>query len=252
MSQTGCAVLVWLIDGVFMRLTTNDHLIQRRSTWARYLTFAGMGFLLGSLVLSFMTDYVVLAYVALLVGFAFAMVGSYLANKWVKPPRADQVLEKALKGFDNKHHLYNYLLPAEHVLLAPSGVLVLKTKYHDGEITCKNGKWNRAWKWTRLFGSLAQEPLGDPLAELKLEMHKMRQLITPALENAANIPIDGYVVFTDPRAQLSLDDPAAPVLPANELKDTLRKTKRTQVLPSSVLEDLERVLNEHANAKATQ
>jgi hypothetical protein len=235
-----------------MRLTTNDKLVQQRSTWARYLTFAGMGLLLGSLALSFMTDYIVLAYGALFVGFVLAMIGSNLANKWVKPPRAEQVLEKSLKGFDNKHHLYNYLLPSEHVLLTPSGVLVLKTKYHDGEITCKDGKWNRPWKWTRLFGALAQEPLGDPMAELKFEMHKMQQLLTDKIENAATIPIDGYVVFTDPGARLSLDDPALPVLPASELKETLRKSKRTQVLPNPVLENLERVLNEYANAKTTK
>jgi hypothetical protein len=235
-----------------MRLTTNDKLVQQRSKWARYLTFAGMGLLLGSLVLSFTTDYIALAYATLLGGFVIAMVGSYLANKWIKPPRADLVLEKSLKGFDNKHHLYNYLLPAEHVLLTPSAVLVFKTKYHDGEITCKNGKWNRPWQWTRLFGAMAQEPLGDPLAELQLEMRKMQQLITQSLENGATIPVDGYVVFTDPRARLALDDPAAPVLSANELKDTLRKNKRTQVLPNPVVENLERVLNEHANAKTTK
>jgi hypothetical protein len=235
-----------------MRLTTNEKLVQQRSTWARYLTFAGMGLLLGSLVLSFMTDYIMLAYGALFAGFVVAMVGSNLANKWVKPPRPDQVLEKSLKGFDNKHHLYNYLLPAEHVLVTPGGALVLKAKYHDGEITCKNGKWNRPWKWTRLFGALAQEPLGNPIAEMQYEIGKLQQILADKIENAATIPVEGYVVFTDPRAHLSIDDSSLPVVLAGDLKEALRKGKRAQPLPSSVLENLDQVLNEYANAKTTK
>lgn len=235
-----------------MRLTTNEKLIKQRSTWARYLTFAGMGLLLASVVSTFAIDNIALAYAALIVGFVIAMIGSYLANKWVKPPRADQVLEKSLKGFDNKHHLYNYLLPAEHVLLTPNGVLVLKTKQHDDQITCQNGKWNRPWKWTRLFGAMAQESLGDPIAEMKYEIGKMQQLLRDKMENAATIPVEGYVVFTDPRARLSIDDPSLPIVLANDLKDTLRKSKRTQPLPPSVLENLDQVLNEYANAKTTQ
>jgi len=136
--------------------------------------------------------------------------------------------------------------------VTPSGALVLKTKYHDGEITCKNGKWNRPWKWTRLFGALAQEPLGDPLAEMQYEIGKLQQLLADKIENAATIPVEGYVVFTDPRARLSIDDSSLPVVLADDLKETLRKSKRVQPLPSSVLENLDRVLNEYANAKTTK
>lgn len=235
-----------------MRQTTNDKLVQQRSTWARYLTFAGMGLLLASLVTSFMTDYIALAYATLLGGFVTAMIGSYLASKWIKPPRAEQVLEKSLKGFDNKHHLFNYLLPAEHVLVTPSGVLVFKTKQHDDRITCKNGKWNRPWKWTRLFGALAQEPLGNPIAEMGYEIEKMQQLLAGKIEETATVPVDGYVVFTHPRAQLTIDDPDLPVVMAGALKDTLRKRKRVEALSPQALEKIEKTFTEYANAKTTQ
>lgn len=252
MSQIFFTAFVWLIDGASMRLTTNEQLIQQRSKWARSLTLAGMVLLFGSVVISLMTDQVALAYAALFAGFIVAMTGSYIANKWVKLPRADQVLEKSLKGFDNKYHLYNYLLPAEHVLVTPSGVLVFKTKYHDDQITCRDGNWHRPWKWTRLFGSMAQEPLGDPIAEMNDEIGKMRQLLQDKIENATTIPIEGYVVFTDPRARLSIDDPSLPVVTADNLKETLRKHKRVQSLPPAVVEKIDAVLNEYANAKTTK
>jgi hypothetical protein len=208
-----------------------------------------MGLLLASLVTSFTTDYIALAYGTLLGGFVVAMVGSYLANKWLRPPRADLALEKALKGFDNKHHLYNYLLPAEHVLVAPSGVWVFKTKYHDDDIVCKNGKWNRPWKWSRLFGAWAQEPLGDPIAELQEEIQKIKRLL--ARVDAA-VPVDGYVVFTHPQARLNIDDPSLPVVMVSDLKDTLRKRKGAPVLPPPILNQIETIFDEYANAKATK
>jgi hypothetical protein len=233
-----------------MRLTTNDKLIQQRSTWARYLTFAGMGLLLASLVTSFMTDYIALAYGTLLGGFVVAMVGSYLANKWIRPPRADQALEKSLKGFDNKHHLYNYLLPVEHVMVAPSGVWVFKVKSHDDQIVYQNGKWNRPWKWSRLFGAFAQEPLGDPTAELQEDIAKIKQLLAEKIPDMA-IPVDGYVVFSHPRAQLTMDDANLPVVMADDLKDTLRKRKRAEPLPVPILERIEKTFDEYVDAKAT-
>jgi len=233
-----------------MRLTTNDKLIQQRSAWARYLTFAGMGLLLASLVTSFMTNYLAVAYGTLLGGFVVAVVGSYLANKWIRPPRADQALEKSLKGFDNKHHLYNYLLPAEHVLVAPSGVWVFKAKYHDDEIICQNGKWRRPWKWSRLLGGWTQEPLGDPIAELQEDIQKIKQLLASKIEEA--VPVDGYVVFTHPLARVTIDDPNLPVVTASNLKDTLRKQKRTSPLSPTTLNKIETLFDEYAHAKTTQ
>jgi hypothetical protein len=235
-----------------MRITTNEKLIKQRSTIARYTTFGGLGLLLASLVTSFTSDYIGLAYAALLVGFMCAIVGSTLANRWIKLPRAEQVLEKSLKGLDNKHHLYNYLLPTPHVLITPTGLLIFKTKILDGAITFKNGKWSRPFKWTRLFGGMGQEPLSDPIADMQIDVSKMKQLLADKIDSSALVPVDGYVVFTDPRAVVTIDDPDSPVVSPEDLKETLRKTKRGPILPQALLDNLERVLNEQADAKATK
>jgi hypothetical protein len=235
-----------------MRLTTNEKLIERQSRIARYATFGGLGLLLASLVTSFRGEFIGVAYGALFAGFVLAYIGSVLSNKWVKQPRPDQVLVKALKGLDNKNHLYNYLLPAPHVLLTSSGILVFKPKPHNGAITCKDGRWHRPWRWSRLLGGMGQEPLGDPIAELNADIGKIRALLADKIETAALVPIDGYVVFTDPLVQLSLDDPNLPVLMADDLKDTLRKSKRSSALSPELLEKVERILNNEADAKAAK
>jgi hypothetical protein len=234
-----------------MRLTSNDKLIERQTKLARYATFGGLAVLLASLVISFSNNYA-LSYISLFVGFILAYIGSLLANKWIKEPRADRALEKALKGFDNKHHLYNYLPPVSHLLLTPTGILVFKVKAHDGAIACQDGKWRRPWQWSRLIGGMGQEPLGDPIAEMNAEIATVRKFLADKIENAALVPVDGYVVFTDPRAQLAVDDPALPVVKADDLKDTLRKSRRGAVLPPKTQDHLEKILSQAADAKTAQ
>ena len=236
-----------------MQLTTNTKLITRQAKIARYTTFASLAVLMGALVINFTSadSNLALSYATLLIGFLLAYVGSTLGNAWIKEPRADHALERALKGFDNKHHLYNFLLPAAHVLLTPNGLLVFLVKNQDGTITCQNGKWNRKWQWGRLIGGMGQAALGNPIRELEQDIARMKEFVTAQVENGAMIPVDGYVVFTDPRVKLEIDDNKLPVVQAEDLKDTLRRTKRGAPLANNLLGKLEQALNETANAKAT-
>jgi len=234
-----------------MRLTTNEKLVARQSKIARYTTYGGLAVLLGAVVVNFFLADLLLSYASLFVGFILAYIGAMLANKWIKEPRADHALEKGLKGFDNKHHLFNYLSPLSHFLITPTGVLVFKVKLLDGTITCVNGKWNRPWKWSRLFGGMGQEALGDPIAELNTEIAAMKKFLADKIDNAPLVPVDGYVVFTDPRVDLSMDDPALPVVKAEDLKETLRKNKRGAVLLVKTQEQLEQALSAGTNGQAT-
>ena len=234
-----------------MRLYTDEKLIDRQSKIARYTTFGGLAILLGSLAVSFMENYV-LAYVALFIGFILAYIGSTLANRWIKEPRGDHALVKALKGFDNKHQLYNFLPPVSHFLVMPTGVLVFKIKPHDGAINYQNGKWNRPWKPSRLLGGMGQEALGNPIAELNTEIEKVKKYIADKMPNAALVPVDGYVVFTDPTAKLSIDDSSLPVVTADNLKDTLRKSKHGAVLAPQTQEQLAKIFSQDANGETTE
>jgi hypothetical protein len=241
-----------------MRLTTNDKLIERQSKIARYATFGGLAVLLGALVTTFTRDIskdtnaLIIAYAMLFVGFILAYVGAVLGNKYIREPRADRALEKALKGFDNKNHLYNFVLPLPHVLLTPSGIVILKVKSSGGSVTCKGDKWSGDAWWKRLIGGMGQEPLGNPSQELRGDIAAMKEWLASKMENAALVPVDGYVVFSDPRVQLSVEEASAPVARAGELKDVMRKGRRGAPLAPQLYEQVHRILDDEANAKAAQ
>lgn len=233
-----------------MRLTTNQKLIERQGKLARYATFGGLAILLGSLITSFNNTFpIVVAYALLLVGFILAYIGAMLANKYVKEPRADQALEKALKGFDNKNHLYNLVLPVNHVLLTPTGLLVFKIKSHDGPVSCKGETWRRSFQLSRLFGGMGQEALGNPAAELRADIAKMKEWLTDQVDNTAVVPVDGYAVFSDPRVQLTLEEPTVPVVRIEDLKETLRKSKRGAPLSQELYDNLQKAMDEAADGK---
>jgi hypothetical protein len=234
-----------------MRSTTNEKLIERQSKLARYTTLGGMALLLASLVTTFTSNFPIgLAYLLLFIGFGLAYVGAMLANKWVKEPRADHALAKALKGFDNRHHLYNYVLPVSHVLLTPTGLVVFKVKPNSGRITCEGERCRGAWQWSRLFGGMGQEPLGNPIVELRSDISKIMTLLTNKIDGAGVVPIDGFVVFTDPKVQLTVENPSMPIVQMDNLKETLRKERHRPPLAPKLFESLKAALDDEANAKA--
>ena len=117
-----------------MRVTTNEQLLKRRAKIVRWTSLIGLVVLGGGLVASFSDEYIYAAMPALVLGFVLANISAYNANRYVKEPRSDQALEKALRGFDNTFHLFNFTAPVPHVLLTPSRIYVLTVKAQDGQI----------------------------------------------------------------------------------------------------------------------
>ena len=187
-----------------MKDITNEKLVKRQATLGKWASLLGMGALLAGLAVSYRwPDQLVVSFGCLIVGFMLASVGTYNMNRWVREPRADQALAKALKGFDNKHFLYHYTLPAGHVLLAPSGLFVFTVKDHHGEIRCEGEKWHQKFNWGRLLLFLGQEGLGNPTREVRGEIGRLGRFLDSRLSEA-DVPIEGLIVFTNPRARLEL------------------------------------------------
>ena len=226
-----------------MKVITNEKLVKRQATLGKWASLLGMGALLGGLVVSYRwPNQLTISFGCLIVGFMLASVGTYNMNRWVKEPRADQALDKALKGFDNKHFLYHYTLPATHVLLAPSGLFVFMVKDNHGEIRCEGEKWRHKFSWGRLLLFFGQEGLGNPTREVRGEIERLRRFLDEKLPEA-DLPIEGLIVFTNPRAKLELIDPALPVVSSNKLKTFLRQLKKSRI-PAEQRKELAEIFEE--------
>ena len=232
-----------------MQVITNEKLIKNRARLGRIASFAGLAILVLGLVASLSPhelltspQWMLASFGCLFVGFLLSQVGIYHANRWVKEPRADQTLDKILKGFDNRYHLYNYVLPAPHVLLAPFGLCVIKPKHQGGKVRCQGEKWRHEIGWKRILRLFGQEGLGNPTKEVRAEIEKLRRFLAERLPDDEEVPIEGIVVFTNPQVDLETEAPAVPVLGGKQFKAFLRDLSKEKPMSGSQRRQLAEIL----------
>ena len=208
-----------------MRTVTNEAKIERGARIGKIATFVGLGFLLAGLVVSLVfqeSPLLWLSFVGLVLGLVVSSIGTLNMNRWVREPRADQAITQGLKGFDDKYILYNYTLPAPHVLLGPTGLYVLTAMGQDGVIRYAEGKFRRDFSVGRLVRFMADEGLGRPLAEADSQVRAMEDYLSQN-DLDGGPEIQNVLVFFHPNAQLSVSDPPVPVVVPKALKKTIRK-----------------------------
>src|SRR5512136_1149104 len=129
-----------------MQIYRNDQFIQRRAKLGRYANLGGMGILLVGLIINLSLRTAMeglwLSMLALIVGFALYQVGMNFTLRYGRPDRPDQVLVRALKGFDNRYYLFQFTSPAGNVLVTPNACLVFTVKMQGKSIQYRNGKWH--------------------------------------------------------------------------------------------------------------
>lgn len=228
-----------------MRVTTNDKLIARRRRLGTYASFGGLGVLVLGMLASLQVQYVWYSLIALIGGFLLAQFGNYNLRRWGRSPRPDQVIETALKGFDDRYHFYAWALPVPYVLLSPQGVYAFVTKDQGGEISVHGSQWRSKLTLGRVLLMFAQESLGNPTAEALDSAARLGEWIKGALPDLA-AEVQPVVVFINPRVQLNVTEPAVPVLDAGSLKKWLRGAGKGPGLKSADYKALEALFDAQA------
>jgi hypothetical protein len=210
-----------------MRIVTNEDKIARGARLGKIATLVGLGFLVGGLVVSLAfqeSPLLWLSFVFLLLGLIVSSVGTMNMNRWVREPRADQALAQGLKGFDDRYRLYNYTLPAPHVLLCPLGLYVLTAQGQDGVIRYDGDKFRRDFSLGRLVRFMAEEGMGKPFTEADAQVQALETFLAEQ-DAGEGVEIQNVLVFYNPRADLVVSDPPRPVVAPKGLKKVIRKRR---------------------------
>lgn len=233
-----------------MRVETNERLARRNRQIAQYLFFFSFGVLILGLfvinqpapaqgedvTLSFLLSSAVLPF-----AFITTMLSVRMTNLWVRPPRPEVVIREGLKGISSKSVLYNYYhFPARHVLITPYGVFAIITRFQDGRFTVRGSKWiSHRSPISRFFGIFRLDGIGNPTLDAQRAADHVKKLLANI---APDVPVQGVVVFVDPRAQLEIENPDVPVVHADSkrepsLKDYIRsvmKENRPTLTPEQI------------------
>lgn len=221
-----------------MRTITNEKKVARGARLGKILVFGSLGFLIAGLILALRLTQLYYAWISLAclaIALLATTIGFAFMNRWVREPRADQALAAGLKGFDERYRLYNYILPAPHVLLAPNGLFVLTPMGQDGDIRYE-GKFQRRFSVVRLLRFLSDEGLGRPFAEGDRQVDALKQLLRQ--NGIEDVDVQNLVVFYNPRVQLEAIDPPRPVLLPVGLKRLIRAQSKLSPALYRQLEDL--------------
>jgi hypothetical protein len=228
-----------------MRVSANEKLIKNRRRLGTYTSIAGLGVLVVGMIVSFRGQYVWVSFIALIIGFILAQFGTYNLRQWGRSPRPDQVIETALKGFDDRYHLYAWTLPAPLVLLSPQGIYSFTTKDQTGEITVNGSQWRSKFSLSRVLTLFAQGGMGNPGNEASDNANQVKKwLDEKAPELAA--AVQPVVVFIDERAQLTVSEPAVPVLTPAGLKKWMRGAGKGANLKNADYKALETLFDARA------
>jgi hypothetical protein len=187
-----------------------------------------------------------LALVALVLGSVSSWTGISLADKWLKPPREDDALDRGLARAGRAFTLYHWLLPADHVLVAPWGLTVFVPAIVDGEVQVAPDKWRENRPLVKRLMTLGRRSLGHPPSLAASQVSALREAVADHDEALEAVPIDAVVVFTRPAAVVEGADPAQVWVRAEGLAEWLSASRRRDSLPPSVRRALEKRVEEMA------
>jgi len=195
-----------------MRVVLNKARLARRAQVANLASVGGMVALLAGVIVPLFLPQLgqIAPLVVILGGIIISMVGIYQANRWVRKPRPEEQLGKALKGLDDKYVLYHYPagLPCDHLLLTPGGVVNLETVNLAGQFTYQNKRWSERMTFGRALRSIVEERLGDPTKSALAVQRNLTEQLT-ALTGEA-VAVKPLIIFTHTNVELELE-PGGPV-----------------------------------------
>jgi hypothetical protein len=209
-----------------MVVLRDDARVARLAKLGQYISFASIAILLGGLALIFFGDENAIFWqlVALTVGYALSQVGLYLQHRYVREPRADKVLDNELKHVARDGRIYHFALPAPHVLLLPTGIVILHDKYQKGEIYAEGDQWQQKGVGLRKY--FGQEGLGNPSKEAEKLLSSMANYIRKNAPEIDEVPMAPIIVFTAKDIEkLDVKGSRIPAMHASKLKGFLRQQK---------------------------
>jgi hypothetical protein len=176
--------------------------------------------------------------VSMVLGFTLSVVGGYFADRYAGSLARHKALEEVLKGLDYRHTLLQYMLPADHVLLQPGGCTCFVVKAQGGTVVYSQGKWThrQRGKFFRLL--VGQEALGKPHLEAQREVERLKRYLDERMEDAAQVPVRGIVVFVNEGVQLEADESPVPTFYRKKVKDWLRGAGDLKPLPERLQRQL--------------
>lgn len=231
-----------------MVIIRDENRIARLRKISQYASIGGMLLLLGGLVAAFTDADNVFLYqlLALTFGWLVSQIGIYLAQRYARRPRPDEVLDDVLRKVSRGGRLYHYVLPAPHVLLMPTGIIVFVAKFQTGKIVADGDKWKQTGVGLRKF--FGQEGLGNPTREAEAMVGAVAGFLNKHAPEVEEVPIGAMIVFTAKGlTTLNVAGSRIPAMHFSKVKGFLRQQKKqVEPLPADIYAAIQAAFDQKA------
>ena len=225
-----------------MESVINQPFLKQRSQYARWGSYIGFGFLFVGLFS--MSRSILLSYAFMLVGLIGAAFGSYMANRYVREPRADQVFEEALEALDKRYKMYGYYPPSHYLIASHYGLTILEPRGQDGEVSYENGRWHHKGGWRKVLQLFGEPSLGKPDQDVQREVEWVKEWIDEVLPED-DVLVTGVVVFTGSNVTLHASKAPVPAVKAEDLARHLKAgLKGNRTLTTAKQKELRSIMDQ--------
>ncbi|MEZ4620719.1 MAG: hypothetical protein R2867_35135 [Caldilineaceae bacterium] len=184
-----------------MKIYRNTNEIKRKEKVGRRFSLSGLAILFIGMMASFVPTWyppgteapnaivgfaqqywALASFIALPAGFIFASIGSYFINRFAArrwpnsktTARPDEVVERSMKGFDDKYAYFSHGLPSQYVVSGPCGVLLFAVRGDRVNVIGSGDRWREPFRIGRFFTVFAREGLGNPPVNWRMKRGKCR------------------------------------------------------------------------------
>ncbi len=231
-----------------MKLSINNKLIERNNKIAQLTLYISLALLTIGFIWTLRNSEPsksLIGYLILIPAYLLVQVSIFMANRWGKSPRPDEIVVQALKGLDDKYTLYNYTTGVPHLLVGPNGVWIINPYHHKGEISYNLEKKQYQQKGGPNF--IAKYFAQEGLPNINREVNTLKRDLDNYLKkNSIIINKNPEVVnlFYSDKIFLKTNNSPDINLKTSKLKDFIRKYVKKVKIPLEKIEELRRQLPE--------
>lgn len=223
-----------------MYIYTNEAKLKKNKNISKYTTIAAFVILIGGAIAAFSPKYVMVSFLALIVGFIVSQISISFTSKWGREPSNNNIFNVKLKGLSDNYSIYHYMDPVDHLLVGTGGTFILMPYFQGGEIGFdeKKGRWTqkKANFFMKLFG---QESLGRPDVECDSALAGVRDYFISKEIDFPEDMIHPILVFINPQAKiLEGQNFKYDTIPLGKLKETIRNYAKDQRLTPEFIDEV--------------
>ena len=219
-----------------MKVVTNQKIVNRYKKIGNFaligsLVVVGVGF-----YFLVKTNSLIWGAITMSVSFILSQIGIFFGNRFGMSPQMHEQITQSLKGIENKNLLVHYEAVVPHLLVGPSGVWAIIPYPQKGKITFDEKKQRWIQKGVGIFAKLfMQEGLGRPDQEVKSYLKDLDKALERTFPDETAPKANAVLVFTNPKAELDVENATVPTLPIKKLKDFIRQQPKQNVLSEDQL-----------------